>query len=98
MTSNLAINPGLNSFKDFFIDKNGAFKDIAYYVDKTRFIEKVYNHNAVVTLFTRPRRFGKSMFLSMLKTFFEPNIQSPNDLTINEKIFSQFEIYKNKES
>ena len=97
MTSNLAINPGLNSFKDFFIDKNGAFKDIAYYVDKTRFIEKVYNHNAVVTLFTRPRRFGKSMFLSMLKTFFEPNIQSPNDLTINEKIFSQFEIYKNKE-
>ena len=37
------------------------------------------------------------MFLSMLKTFFEPNIQSPNDLTINEKIFSQFEIYKNKE-
>ena len=97
MTSNFAINPGLNSFKDFFIDSNGTFQDQVYYVDKTRFIEKVYKHNAVVTLFTRPRRFGKSMFLSMLKTFFEPNSQNPNDLTIHEQIFSQFEIYKNHE-
>ena len=97
MTSNFAINPGLNSFKDFFIDSNGTFQDQVYYVDKTRFIEKDYKHNAVVTLITRPRRFGKSMFLSMLKTFFEPNSQNPNDLTIHEQIFSQFEIYKNHE-
>ena len=97
MSSNLALNPGLNSFKDFFIDSNGVFRNVVYYVDKTRFIEKAYNHNAIVTLFTKPRRFGKSMFLSMLKTFFEPNHHNPNDLTIHEKIFSQLEIYKNHE-
>ncbi|MBQ8946690.1 MAG: AAA family ATPase, partial [Lachnospiraceae bacterium] len=42
-----------------------------YYVDKTMLINDVINKGGEVTLFTRPRRFGKSLALSMLRTFFE---------------------------
>lgn len=42
-----------------------------YYVDKTRLIEDLLNMGSEVTLFTRPRRFGKSLNMSMLKAFFE---------------------------
>ena len=42
-----------------------------YYVDKTRFIEQYLLNWGKVTLFTRPRRFGKTLNMSMLKNFFE---------------------------
>ena len=42
-----------------------------YYVDKTRFIEQYLLNWGKVTLFTRPRRFGKTLNMSMLKSFFE---------------------------
>ncbi|MFI3214070.1 MAG: AAA family ATPase [Eubacteriales bacterium] len=42
-----------------------------YYVDKTLLIQKLLDYKAEVTLFTRPRRFGKSLNLSMLQCFFE---------------------------
>ena len=42
-----------------------------YYVDKTSLIEQMFDNWAQVTLFTRPRRFGKSLNMSMLKHFFE---------------------------
>ena len=42
-----------------------------YYVDKTRFIADLLKNRGSVNLFTRPRRFGKSLNLDMLKTFFE---------------------------
>lgn len=51
------------------------FKDMRtrdyYYVDKTGFIQELLNSYGSVNLFTRPRRFGKSLNLDMLKTFFE---------------------------
>ena len=51
------------------------FKEIReegyYYVDKTAFIEQVLEKRSKVTLFTWPRRFGKSLNMSMLKRFFE---------------------------
>lgn len=40
------------------------------YVDKTRFIKELLDEHSEVTLITRPRRFGKSMAMSMLKYFF----------------------------
>lgn len=43
-----------------------------YYVDKTGLIKELFENWGKVTLFTRPRRFGKSLNLSMLKSFFEP--------------------------
>ena len=45
--------------------------DDMYYVDKTMLIYDVIEKGGVVTLFTRPRRFGKTLALSMLRTFFE---------------------------
>ena len=42
-----------------------------YLVDKTAFIGKLVQHPAQVTLFTRPRRFGKTMLMSMLRYFFD---------------------------
>ena len=42
-----------------------------YYVDKTGFIKELLENWGKVTLFTRPRRFGKSLNMSMLKSFFE---------------------------
>ncbi|MFI3177756.1 MAG: AAA family ATPase [Eubacteriales bacterium] len=44
-----------------------------YYVDKTLLIKQLLDTTAEVTLFTRPRRFGKSLNLSMLQYFFERN-------------------------
>lgn len=46
-------------------------EDDYYYVDKTSLIEQILNDGAKVSLFTRPRRFGKSLNMSMLKYFFE---------------------------
>ena len=42
-----------------------------YYVDKTRLIEQLLYRWSEVTLFTRPRRFGKTLNMSMLRSFFE---------------------------
>ena len=42
-----------------------------YYVDKTRLIEQLLLNWSEVTLFTRPRRFGKTLNMSMLRSFFE---------------------------
>ena len=44
-----------------------------YYVDKTLLIRELLDHPAMVTLITRPRRFGKTLNMSMLQTFFEMN-------------------------
>ena len=42
-----------------------------YYVDKTLMIKELLDRQSYVSLFTRPRRFGKTLALDMLKTFFE---------------------------
>lgn len=55
---------GIENFKE--IREEGY-----YYVDKTVLIEQVLEKRSKVTLFTRPRRFGKSLNMSMLKRFFE---------------------------
>lgn len=46
-------------------------KENFYYIDKTMFIADLLHNGGEVNLFTRPRRFGKSLNLSMLKAFFE---------------------------
>ena len=42
-----------------------------YYIDKSKLIEQLLDNKGKVTLFTRPRRFGKTLNMSMLKCFFE---------------------------
>ena len=48
-------------------------KENFYYVDKTKLIEQLLERWGEVNLFTRPRRFGKTLNMSMLKAFFELN-------------------------
>lgn len=48
-------------------------KEEFYYVDKTGLIKEILSNWVKVNLFTRPRRFGKSLNMSMLKTFFDIN-------------------------
>ena len=48
-------------------------KQQCYYIDKTDFIKQFLQDCGKVTLFTRPRRFGKTLMMSMLKSFFEIN-------------------------
>lgn len=47
-----------------------------YYVDKTGLIRDLLQNQAYVSLFTRPRRFGKTLNMSMLKYFFEAGSDS----------------------
>ena len=63
-----------------------------YYFDKTKFIEEIIQDGAEVKLFTRPRRFGKTLNMSMLKYFFDRK-----DAEENRKIFKGLYIEK-KES
>ena len=52
-------------------DYKRMIDDDIYYIDKTMLINDVVEKGGMVTLFTRPRRFGKTLALSMLRTFFE---------------------------
>jgi hypothetical protein len=58
-----------------------------YYVDKTGLIKELLENWGKVTLFTRPRRFGKSLNMSMLKSFFEPGGRKEifEELTISKE-------------
>ena len=58
-----------------------------YYVDKTRLIEELLINRAPVTLFTRPRRFGKTLNMSMLKYFFDVK-----DKEENKKLFENLKV------
>ena len=60
-----------------------------YYVDKTKLIEQLLQSWSEVTLFTRPRRFGKTLNMSMLKSFFE--------IGTDKSLFDGLYISKNKE-
>ena len=60
-----------------------------YYVDKTRLIEQLLLNWSKVTLFTRPRRFGKTLNMSMLKSFF--------DIGTDKALFDGLYISGNKE-
>ena len=65
-----------------------------YYIDKTGLIEELLNNWGKVNLFTRPRRFGKSLNMSMLKTFFErgcdPSIFEGLKISHNVKLCEQY--------
>ncbi|MCD7717365.1 MAG: ATP-binding protein [Lachnospiraceae bacterium] len=64
---------GITEFEDV-IGRN------AFYVDKTYFISDWYNSLDQVTLITRPRRFGKTLTLNMVETFFSPRFKGRGDL------------------
>lgn len=73
---------GIENFEKMQLDK-------FYYVDKTYLIKELLDHWAEVTLFTRPRRFGKSLNMSMLRNFF--------DINGNQEIFNNLQVSQEKE-
>lgn len=64
MEKNLMLPVGIENFEEIR-------KDEFYYIDKTKMIEQLLQSWGKVNLFTRPRRFGKTLNMSMLKSFFE---------------------------
>ena len=72
-------------------DFRKIIKEDCYYVDKTKFIEAVLEDASNVKLFTRPRRFGKTLNMSMLKYFFDVR-----DSEENRKLFNGLGIEKSK--
>ena len=73
---------GVENFKEI-INNN------CYYVDKTKFIEKILNDGSKIKLFTRPRRFGKTLNMSTIKHFFD--IKNNEE---NRKLFNNLDIEK----
>ena len=71
------------------------FKEIIerdyYYFDKTKFIENLFEDGFKVNLFTRPRRFGKTLNISMLKYFFD--IEKKDE---NKKLFENLDISESR--
>ncbi|MBE6423882.1 AAA family ATPase [Succinivibrio dextrinosolvens] len=76
------------------------------YIDKTSYLTELYGEHVhangmsyidEVLLFTRPRRFGKTLTMSMIKNFFELNYADPKDKSKPEKLFHNLAIAKNKD-
>ena len=71
------------------------FKEIVennyYYIDKTKLIEDILHYRAKVNLFTRPRRFGKTLNMSMIKYFFD--IENKEE---NRKLFNGLNIFESE--
>lgn len=76
---------GMENYKEI-IEKN------CYYVDKTLFIRDLLDKGGKVNLFTRPRRFGKTLMLSMLRTFFELNMDYAGEKTDQRRYFDGMKI------
>ena len=72
-------------------DFRKIIKEDCYYVDKTKFMEAVLEDASNVKLFTRPRRFGKTLNMSMLKYFFDVR-----DSEENRKLFNGLDIEKSR--
>lgn len=75
---------GVDDFRELIV--NGY-----NYIDKTLLIEELYERKGKVTLFTRPRRFGKSLNLSMLQYFYEDTGDKKRN-TENKRLFDGLKI------
>lgn len=81
MAGKKRIGIGVENYK-VLMDKN------YYYVDKTLLVKEFLEKGAMVNLFIRPRRFGKTLALSMLRTFFEADTDAKGNLTDNSHYFA----------
>ena len=83
------IGIGQSDFKALRIRKN-------YYIDKTMYIKDIIDNEASVLLVTRPRRFGKTLNMSMLKYYFDCTKKDSKELFEGLKIMEQEEKYTSK--
>ena len=63
-----------------------------YYVDKTAYVKAIMQSGSYVHLITRPRRFGKTLFMDMLRTFLKVNLKDPGDTSLQEELFGGLKI------
>lgn len=69
----------------------------SYYVDKTLLIKEILDEKINVALFTRPRRFGKTLNMDMLRTFFEKTAEDTSRYFQDKKIWQQGEKYTSQQ-
>ena len=81
------IGIGLSDFKELI-------EDDFYYFDKTKFIDEIVKDGAKVKLFTRPRRFGKTLNMSMLKYFFDVEKKEENGKLFKDLYIEKTESFK----
>ncbi len=82
---------GVDSFTEV-ISKN------KYYVDKTLYLKSVFaDDGSSVLLFTRPRRFGKTLLMDMFADFLHLNVENPEDTSFQQKLFKDTAIMGNRE-
>ena len=68
-----------------------------YYIDKTLLIKELIDEGAAVSLFTRPRRFGKTLNMDMLREFFEISDEDTAAYFRDKQIWSQGEEYQKEQ-
>ena len=78
---------GVDNFKKIITDNY-------FYIDKTKFIEEIFNDGAEVKLFTRPRRFGKTLNMSMLKNFFDIKEAEENSKLFDDLYIKNSPVFK----
>ena len=83
------IGIGVSDFKMLRVRDN-------YYIDKTMFIKDIIDNQSGVILITRPRRYGKTLNMSMLRYYFDCRQKYNKELFEGLKIMSQDEIYTSK--
>ena len=72
-------------------DFSEVIKENCYYIDKTKWIGEILEDKSKIKLFTRPRRFGKTLNMSMLKYFF--NVENKEE---NRKLFNGLDVEKSE--
>ena len=83
------IGLGQSDYRALRIRKN-------YYIDKTMYIKDIIDNNSSVILVTRPRRFGKTLNMSMLRYYFDCSQKDNKELFEGLKIMEQGEEYTSK--
>ena len=84
------IGIGESNFKGLRVRNN-------YYIDKTMYIKDIIDNQSRVVLITRPRRFGKTLNMSMLRYFFDCDVKDSKELFKGLKIMEQSEEYTSKQ-
>lgn len=85
----IGIGIGVSDFKMLRTREN-------YFIDKTMFIKNIIDNKSAVALITRPRRFGKTLNMSMLRYYFSCTVKDKKELFEGLKIMEQDEKYTSK--
>ena len=83
------IGIGISDFKNLRLRKN-------YFIDKSLYIKDIIDNQSGVILITRPRRFGKTLNMSMLRYYFDIKGKDNKELFKDLKIMKEDEYYTSK--